>query len=132
LAKIALHDILQSISGVLCEAELFCRITGDTICITSSDASNERIRHPLSSVFAQQRIAKPSQQIQWAESNSWTLSIVTESDFGIVAEDCEKQTVKGRQFNNSKSTQLSLTIQTILFGKAIKLGRRLHHQPKLT
>jgi len=135
LEKITLHDILQPIAGVLSEAEHFWRIIDDKTWITTSNVSNEHIRHALSSAFPQQRIDKPSQLIKRAKSNSWTLIIESLHRsrsywrwYGIVA----KNYVKRRHFNNGKSPQLSTTLQTILFGKGIRLGIRLHRQLKLT
>jgi len=82
---------MQTIAGVLCEADLFRRYIEDIICISPSQTSDELARQALTSYVSHSGLkltfclacAAEKKRVEW---NFWTVNhcITTENDFGFV------------------------------------------------
>ena len=98
LANYAVHYILQLITDVLNEAELFRRFIDDIIWISASEISNERIwqaltlafeNNGLELTFRQAYTAKKTGEVEFLDVNH---CITIEDDFGFVTKDFVKPT----------------------------------------
>jgi len=119
--------ILQPITGVLREAELFRRFIDDIIWIARSESSNEGIQQALPSAFANSGLESKFRQTCTADQKGEfefpdvNHCVTTDDDFGFVTKDFIKPTTEGRQFINGKSYHPKSTFKSILFGRSNKI-----------